>query len=565
MRKIVQKKSILMLFLLACLFMVTACGGQPTAETVADTVLQSSVIYTVASEEPIAGGVAIAGNQILAVGTMEELTPYIAESTVIKDMGDQMIMPGFIEGHTHSGAAWTTSGVNVTGVESKEEIGEMVKAWAEANPDEPWIFGGGWYAANWGGEEPTKEDLDKYVSDRPVALDDFDGHNGWYNSKALELAGITKETAKELSVNGEIVVDNNGEPTGYIKEGPRELIYNLVPPLDDISYLEAAIDVWPAVGITSISEMSLNTPDGTLMTQLKQLETEGKLKVRHFVSLDMACTEEELKEGMKLYASDMLRPTAVKAFLDGVGSVGTAAMLQPYEGTDNSGEMYMTEDELAEGFIKADNLGLGGHVHACGDRAVRTGLNAYEKMIQTNGSKERRNISVEHCDTTAPEDIPRFAELGVGANLTPDFMAPTAKWSDNPYIKVYDEKVEKELWNTGSFIKSGALITFGTDSFYSTMNPLVQIYRAVERVCNDGEPKGGYMPEEKIDVKTAIRCYTINSAKSVGMEDKIGTLEAGKYADIIVLDHNILTASPQEIFDTKVVFTMMDGKVVYEK
>lgn len=567
MRKILQKKSILMLFLLVCLFIVSACGGQPAAETVADTVLQSSVIYTVASEEPIAGGVAIAGNQILAVGTMEELTPYIAESTVIKDMGDQMIMPGFIDGHTHTEASATVLGVDLFTVDSQEKCAEIIKDFITNNPDKDFIVGGGWYAAFWGGTNPDKKYLDKVTTDIPIVLHDYDHHALWCNSKGLEMAGITNSFAAEFNKNntGElIVVDANGEPTGYLRESACQPVYDIIPEFktEDLEY---CINIWNAYGVTAVNEMSPNTADAVFFDQLEELESQGRLTVRQFLSLDKDSSEEDILATKERFDSDMVRLNALKGFMDGVGATYTASMLKPYDGTNNYGpEPYISSEEVKNYIIKASEFGLATHFHNCGDKAVRTTLDGYQMALEAGVTIDNR-FSMEHFDTTHPDDLTRAAEIGISCNVTPDFLAATTNWIDNPYLAVYDDEVDKELWNYGSLYKSGANVTFGTDSYASSYNPMHQVYRAMERVTNDGKPVGGYLPEEKFTVKEAIQCYTINSAKAIGMQDKLGTLEEGKYADIIVLDHNILTASPDEIFNTQVILTMMDGKVVYEQ
>ena len=172
-------------------------------------------------------------------------------------------------------------------------------------------------------------------------------------------------------------------------------------------------------------------------------------------------------------------------------------------------------------------------------------------------------FSIEHCDTVAAEDISRPARLGISLNLTPDFLAPTQKWKDNPYLMVYDKEVQKELWHLKSFLDTSVNVSFGTDYTASSMNPMDQIYRAVERRANDGNPKGGYMPSEALTIEEAVRCYTLNSAKSVGMENKLGSLDDGKYADMIVLDRNIFTEPMSSVKKSNVLFTIVNGNIVY--
>ncbi len=565
MKKLLRSRYIvLMLLLFVMLFAVAACNNSEAANP-ADTVLKSNVIYTVASEEPISGAIAIADNKIIAIGTLDEIEPYIAETTVVKDMGDQMIMPGFIDGHTHTRPSHTVVGVDLTGVNSLEKCADLVKSYIVDHPDKTFVMGGGWYAANWGGAEPNKKYLDAVAPNVPIALKDMDGHTMWCNSKALDAAGIDNEYAAEFNKNNSgklIAVDENGEPTGYLKENGADKV-NAIWPEFSTEDLETCINVWPTYGVTSVNAMSDEKANSDIYNQLEELNNSGRLMVRQFISIDPDALEEDILAAKERFNSDIIRLNALKLFMDGVGSTYTASMLTPYEGTNDKGpDPYYTAEQVKDYALKASKLGLAVHIHTCGDRAIREALDGYQ-MAKEAGVELNNMFSLEHWDCTNPDDIPRAAELGISCNITPDFLAPTANWGDNPYLKVYDDEVDLQMWRYGSLYKSGANVTFGTDFYWSSYNPMVQIYRAMERVTNDGKPVGGYEPEEKLTLKEALQCYTINGAKAIGMADKLGTLEAGKYADIIVLDHNILTASPEEIFNTKVVMTMMNGNVVY--
>jgi predicted amidohydrolase YtcJ len=572
MKKYLTGKKLFLLLSLLILSMVifAGCGSTENEEAsadVADMVLQSTVIYTVADEEPISGGVAVAGDKILAVGTMEELEPYIGDNTEVVDYGDQMIMPGFVDGHTHSDVANTVIGVDLTGIDDQAIATEKIKEFLAENPDKEFVVGGGWYPATWGGADPDKKYLDEAAADIPVVLWDYNGHAVWVNSNALEMAGIDAAFAKQFNAEkGQeyIVVDDNGEPVGYLKEAATALVTKYMPEqtADD---LEKCINVWNQYGVTTVNTMTDYYYDDPYFDMIEQLEDEDRLTARHMVSINFEESEENLQAAKERFNSDMLRLTSLKTFMDGVASDYTASMLENYKDTDkNGGEPYYTAEEVTAIVEKAAANGLYAHFHCCGDKAIRTALDGYEQAV-ANGVELSPGFSIEHFDTTHPDDINRPAELGISCNVTPDFLDPTGSFDTNPYLQVLDDETAKTLWNYGSLFKSGANVTFGTDSYYSSYNPFVQLYRATERVCNDGKPEGGYLPEEKFEIKDAIQCYTLNSARACGMDEKVGTLEAGKYADIIVLDTNILECTPEELFNAAVDVTYLGGEIIFNR
>lgn len=536
-----------------------------TLISVADTLLKSNVIYTVAEEEPILGGIAIADGVILAVGTMDEIEQYVGDETEIIDYGDKMIMPGFVDAHTHSSISETVVGVDLTFIDDQSVATERVKEYIEANPDVTAVIGGGWYAASWGGDTPDKSYLDEATTEIPVLLWDYDHHCLWVNSKALEMAEIDADFAKQYNdEHGEEYIDVNeeGVPTGYFRDLDASNVIRHLSPEYTVDDLEYCINEWSKYGVTTINEMTGRMTDNGFYNMIAELEGLGRLNVRHMLSVNHQETDENIQGVINKFDSDMVKMTSLKAWIDGAGSTYTAAMLQNYKDYDGCGEAYYTAEEVAAIIEKADALGLSAHFHACGDAAVQTTLDGYDLAV-SNGVVVDMRFSIEHFDTIAPEDINRAYELGISCNITPDFMDPTGSWNTNPYIQVYDAETVKELWNWGSLYNSGANVAFGTDSYFSSFSPFVQIYRATQRVMNDGKPEGGFLPEEKMSLKDAIKCYTVNSAISCGMSDKVGTLEAGKYADIIVLNTNILTCSPEELFKAGVDATYMNGNLVY--
>ena len=256
----------------------------------------------------------------------------------------------------------------------------------------------------------------------------------------------------------------------------------------------------------------------------------------------------------------------LKIMIDGVASTYNASMLQPYKDKDTTGpKLYYDVDQLVDRIKKADKYGLATHYHVCGDAAVKQAVDSYVQASK-EGVKLDKRFSVDHCDTTKDAEVKRLGELGISANLTPDFMNVSPEnWDDNVYLNIYDEDTKKELWRCKSFIDAGVNVAFGTDAYCSSYSPFVQMFRAVYRVGDDGKPDGGYDPWEKIDIKQAIKCYTINAAESAGWEKKVGTLEEGKLADVIVLDTNILDCSQDDLFKAGVEKTYLGGKLIYDK
>ena len=537
----------------------------------ADLALFSENIYTVKDESTIAGGVAVSGNTIIKVGSKLEIEPLIGAGTKVFDMGDSIIMPGFIDAHTHiEGPVNRKHRAGLFNLSSKEECASVIKEWADNHPNHEWVLGLGWNFADWENHDfPTKEILDAAVPNRPVYLQDSDYHNGWFNSKALELLGINKDTP--VNEKGGIIHKyKSGEPTGFVQDGyvfdADALTVHRVIEENPEEYMRESINTHIEFGITAINEMYPRKHGDVLINYLGQLEQASELNLRvffHYSSFEN--TIEELKKGREQYRSDKFRMNGAKIFLDGVWTTHSAALLSPYaDMPEFIGKLSHTPEELLENILLIDKERFYIRVHCSGDRAARVTLDAYEAAIKQNPPWDRRH-SIEHNDLIHPDDLRRYADLGVIANVTPCFITPTAKWKNNPVFYIYNESQLSEAWRFKSLIDSGAAVTYGADCLGGSINPFEQIYLGLTRIAQDGEPQGGFMPEEKVSVKEAIRCYTINGAFEIGMEDKLGTLESGKLADIIVLDRNFLVAPVKELLDTKVLLTVLDGQVVYER
>ena len=530
----------------------------------AETIYQSTAIYTV-TRGLLSGGVAVSQGRILAADRMEHLKEWIGAKTEIIDLKDRFLMPGFIDGHTH--LMPYAPKVDLSDADSIAACVELVRKFYETHKETTFVRAEKWYEANWDGSMPTRYEIDPVLPDVPFLATDLDSHKVWVNSCLLKQIGITKETVGQFCGGNPdgIQTDANGEPTGLLRDqiAMETIIRYGVPTTEE--NVCAALDQWTQYGVTAVNEMDFYTADCGVFRVLQKLEAEGRLHVRVFASLDAEqATDEAIAYGKKCMHSDRLRLNALKAFLDGTGSGLTAYMLEPYLGTQTRGRPFWSREQLLCFVKRAARHGLAMHTHCCGDAAVRMALDVYAQAA-AEGVRLNPMFSLEHCDTVAGADLSRPAALGISLNMTPDFLAPTKTWKSNPYLRIYGPQVQNELWRIQTLLHTGANVSFGTDYTASSMNPMDQLYRAVERKAKDGNPAGGFLPAEKLTMEQALFCYTMGSAKSVGMEEKLGSLDAGKYADMIVLDRNLLREPPSEARKAKVVATLVEGKRVYGK
>lgn len=511
----------------------------------ADFVYLCENIYTVTGE-CIRGGIAVKNGIILKVCEKDKITEYCDKNTVIYDFGNHFLMPGFIDGHTHIMA--NIPKVDLSSASSIDDCKALVKDFYEKHKDMDIIIGEKWYAANLGGILPTKYDIDEIIKDVPFYASDLDLHMVWCNSVLLN--EINK-------VSDGILVD---------KEAMDVIVKYKVP--DTIENIKSMLDIWTEYGVTAVNGMDFYNADENVYKIIKELLDNGQLNVRVFASLDAKeATDKSIEYAKSYMNSDMFRLNALKVFLDGTGSGHTAYMKRKYFDKDTKGACYLNKEKLIEYINLAYKHGLAMHTHSCGDRAVQIAIDTYNEAFESGIESDYR-YSIEHLDTIDSEELNKLEKMNksgkkLSANLTPDFLAPTNFFENNPYLKVFDHEDRKKLWKIKSIINTGINVSFGTDYTASSMNPFVQIYRAITREANDGKPALGYHPEEKINISEAIMCYTLGSANSIGMEDKLGSIEEGKYADFIVLDRDITKVAPLIMKDTKVLVTIVGGKIVY--
>lgn len=527
------------------------------------TAFINTKIYTVSEKQPYAEALIIEGNKILSVGSEEEIKKLINKDTKVIDLQGKLMLPGFIDNHVHfiSGGFYLL-GIDLRPANSTSEFKQILKNYASKFPGK-WITGGYWDHEKWEVTDlPTKEMIDEVVSDQPVFVDRLDGHMGVANSFALKLAGITKDT--ESPEGGLIVKDpKTGEPTGVLKDNAMYLITKHIPePTADENYqaLLAALDEAKKLGITSVQDITY----GDALTAFQKAKDEEKLTCRIFTRWPIADYKDHVEKSIKAgFGDNLIRMGSLKAFADGSLGSSTAWFFDRYDQDTMTTGLAMdiiTDGSLEKWALDADKNQLQLSVHAIGDRANSYMLDLYAKIINKNPKWDRR-FRIEHAQHVRFEDIKRFAELGVIASVQPYHCIDDGVWAEK---RIGAERI-KYTYPFKSFLEAGVKICFGTDWYVAPLNPLLGIYAAVTRRTLDGKNPDGWIPEQKISVEDAIKCYTLNSAYASFEENLKGSIEPGKLADLIVLSDDILTIDPVRIKEAEVVMTVFDGKIIYKK
>ena len=513
--------------------------------------------------------IVIKDDRITYVGSDAGASQHIGPNTTVVDLQDRMMLPAFQDSHIHPiYAGIEASACDLNGQEDLGYYRAVIGEYASANPDVEWILGGGWSMPVFGaGGSPSKSILDELVPDRPVFLSSADGHTGWVNSKALEIAGITKDTPNP--VDG--IIDRNpdtGELIGSLQEGAMNLVRRHIPPtsmVDRQQGLRYAQEMLHSYGITSIQDAIVNRPE---LETYAAMDAMGRLKLRVIASLwwDREQGLEQMENLLVLreeFSNDgLVRPTTVKIMQDGVLENYTAAMLEPYlEGEGTRGIPMVDPELLTQVVTQLDAEGFQVHFHAIGDAAIRQSLDAIEESQIQNGKLGNRH-HISHLQIIHPNDVPRFAELDVIANFQP-LWANADEYVLELNVPAIGDERTSWMYPIKSIQDSGAMVAFGSDWSVSTANPFPQMETAITRLgaLDEGYPL--FIPEERIDLESAIVAFTINAAFVNKHEDQTGSIEVGKLADLIVLDRNLFEIEPADISDTKVLLTLFGGEAVY--
>ncbi|MFL5738138.1 MAG: amidohydrolase [Actinomycetota bacterium] len=549
----------------------------------ADLVLTNARVYTVDAVRRWAEAVAIRGDRIVAVGTAADMEPLTAVGTRVRALGGRMVVPGFQDAHIHppSGGIVRLQ-CDLHDAYGKDEYLRIIRDYADSHPDAQWVLGAGWSMDAFPGGTPLKEDADRIVPDRPLILYNRDGHGAWANSRALEIASIDRNTPDPP--DGRIERDADGEPSGTLHEGAMHLVDRLVPEATQQEY-EEGIRVAQAylhsLGITAWQDAIVG--EGILTSDsfpaYVALAERGELTARVVGALwwERDRGAEQIKDMLELRRrapTGRFRTTSVKIMQDGVLENFTGGVLEPYLGndgkpTDNRGLSFV-DPELLKGYVtELDREGFQVHFHAIGERAVREALDSLEAARRENGPNDLRH-HIAHIQVIHPDDIPRFRELGVVANGQPLWAMLEGQMIN---LTIPFLGPERSTWQYpfGSLVRSGAVLAFGSDWSVSSPDPLWEMHVAVNRKAPssypyiDGETHDALLPEERIDLGTAIAAFTIGTAYVNHLDAETGSIERGKLADLAVVDRDLFAAPPEEIAEANVVMTLVDGKAVHDE
>jgi predicted amidohydrolase YtcJ len=521
--------------------------------------LLNGKIYTMHSGLPRAQAVALEGNRILAVGSNEEVRAQTRGGGWERlDLEGNAVMPGFIDCHVHFlDFALGFKRLDFKGVDSLEGALELVRERAQKSSPGEWITGFGWDHHLWQGGFPRKEDVDRVAPVNPVALTRKDGHLIWVNSLALERAGIDEGTPDPPG--GEIERDEQG-PTGILKERALELIEEILPPSSPQTRQEAlreAIGKAQGFGLTDIHDCEGSEALADFQTLLAQ----GELEVRVYMMIPQESLERVISLGLKTgFGNDYLRLGDLKVFADGSLGSQTAHMLEPFHGQpDNFGIPVLSPDELQDIVGRADEAEIACAVHAIGDAANRKALDVFARL-RAKAVRGGLRHRIEHAQLLHPDDIPRFKRLGIIAS-----MQPIHATSDMVMADRYWGERARYSYAWRSLLDSGAHLAFGSDCPVESLDPLMGIHAAVTRQRASGEPEGGWYPQERLTVAEAVHAYTWGAAYASGEEGAKGSIAPGKLADLVVLSRDIFEIPPGEILEAEVLYTIFDGRVVYER
>lgn len=562
-----NQKEIKQSFILLIVAALAACTSE--VNTGAERVFVNGTIYMADEEHSWAEAVAIKDGEIVFVGSNSGAKAFIGSNTEVADLDGKMLMPGFHDAHAH--VRYGGLSESECNLQDELDLNKIRSLLIECRdnvgygPDE-WVIGGQWPLAAFPDANPSKDMLDEVFGNRPAYFGDSFGHNAWANSRALEIAAIDANTPDPE--RGVIVRDpETGEPTGTLRDSAMELVYAYIPkPSAEEIYqgLLAGLRRANAFGITAYTEPGSN--EDSLAPYVSAAER-GELTARVVASLSPigALPDKfgpdifDLLARRSQFRSTFLNVDSVKVYIDGVIETKTSYMLEPYLDGSNFPPFYEA-DELGELYQKLDLMGLQIHSHAIGDAAIRTALDAYEYALLENGPNDNRH-QIVHLQLINEQDIPRFAELNVAADFQCMWCYPDI-YIDYAVDIVGEERVQ-QFYPVASLHKTGALVVGGSDWTVSSLNPLDAIETAVRRQDpfeNSGPVLG---VNEEIDLTAALDMYTRNAAYVMRLEDKTGSIEVGKRADLIVLDRNLFDIPVTEINEARVLLTMMDGKVVH--
>ncbi len=543
------------------LAVVTSDSVQPAA----DLALVNGKIWTMNDKEPEVEAVACLNGRIIAAGATKEVRKLIGARTRVIDLRGGRVVPGFNDAHVHflDGGAGLAS-VQLRDARTPDEFRNRIRDFAARAPKGRWVLNGNWDHENWSPPNlPTRQRIDTVTPDNPVFINRLDGHMALANSLALKLAGVTRETPDPPG--GAIVRDERGDPTGVLKDAAMNYVYKVIPsPTEDemAEAIRAAMRYAAENGVTSVQDMSAS-PD--VLGVYQSLLAKAELTVRISGHQPLGQWERLARAGVRAaFGGEKLKIGGLKGFADGSLGSTTALFFEPYlDDPKTSGlpsDEMIPESRMLDRLLGADRAGLQIALHAIGDKANKTILDLFAEVARRNGARDRR-FRIEHAQHLRMEEIKRFAGQRVIASMQPYHAIDDGRWAEN---RIGPERA-KGTYAFRSLLDAGAVLAFGSDWFVAPMEPMMGIYAAVTRRTLDGKRPQGWVPEQKITVAEAVRAYTLGSAYASFDETAKGSIEIGKLADLAVLSDDIFKINPVEIGKVKVVMTIFDGKLIYER
>ena len=559
---------------------IFGCSG----DRAADLVVQNGNIYTVDVNSPKASAVAVKGGRIIAVGSNPDIDPFVGKKTRVIDLEGLTMIPGFIESHGHIMSLGSSKmKLDLNGIKDYDELVDIVANAVSETVPGGWILGRGWHQSKWTPQPETMvkgfqthHKLSAVSPDNPVYLTHASGHAGFANAKAMEIAGILSGTVFDMELgdeiflkrdDGEIIRDENGKPTGVFNEVAQRLISKHIPDESDAyrdKSLELAIEECLQNGVTSFQDAGSGR--SSIATYRRILDS-GMMKIRLYVMLtsrDPDLLEDWYQRGPEIgLGNNFLTIRSIKLNSDGaLGSRG-AWLLADYN--DRPGHAGMATQPMSYIHEVAENGLLSGfqvNTHSIGDRAVREVLNQYESVFKLHPDVNNdHRFRIEHAQHIDPEDIPRFSEMGVIAAIQGIHLSSDRPWAIN---RLGVKRIEEGAYVWRNLLKSGAVVINGTDVPVEPISPIESFYASVTRKTLKGEPADGYEPWQKMTRVEALKSYTLSAAYGAFEEDFKGSVEVGKVADFTVLSHDIMTVPDDVILDTKIIYTIVNGKIEYK-
>ncbi|MBN1886216.1 MAG: amidohydrolase [Candidatus Krumholzibacteriota bacterium] len=550
--------------IVALLFAVSAaaCGVAHGGETTVNTVFSNAVIHTLDEDRPPAAAIAFGDGRIIAVGSTDEVLAAAGPGARTVDLGGATVIPGLVDAHAHFlGYAKSRAWIDLVGTGSPEDVVGLVAGRAAFGSG--WIAGRGWDQNDWDDPVyPGRGDLDAVAPDWPVYLSRVCGHAAWVNGAALAAAGVTAETPDPTG--GKILRDAGGEPTGILLDTAMELVSSIMPPPtrnEERALLRDAARRCLAAGLTGVHEMGVSAATIKLY---REMYDAGELPIR--LTLYVDCEEPGLDSilaagPLRGHAGGMLDVVGVKFFADGSLGARSAALLEDYhDDPGNRGILVVDLDTLADRLAACHRHGFQAAVHAIGDRANRVVLDAIERISGESPAPDRRH-RIEHAQVVSEADILRFAALGVVPSM--QFTHCTSDMSWAPDRLGADRLAGAYAWRR--LLDAGCRIPGGSDFPVESIDPLLGIHAAVTRAGVDGEPAGGWFPDQRLDAGEAVRSFTADAAWAAHQEGNRGVLAAGMFADLTVLSADVMTVDPATIPEIEVLMTVVGGRIAYSR